>query len=227
MMKLIAYILLTLFLSVVRLQAQADLDPPVAPVLELVSVDHLTGNVEISWSRSPSPDVSGYVVYLYKNNEGYELDTIYNPAATSYLRTGSGSGYYSESFVVAALDTAENISPLSNMLSTVYASVQIDTCNKRVEVSWNSYSSVPKEVTEYWIYYSVNAGSFADSMKVGPEHDNSDIGKFYCRCTLLLFRKGFSFRRIILRLKQNMSSDKDAETSGMDKCRLCKSSNRS
>ena len=112
MMKLIAYILLTLFLSVVRLQAQADLDPPVAPVLELVSVDHLTGNVEISWSLSPSPDVSGYVIYLYKNNEGYELDTIYNPAATSYLRTGSGSGYYSESFVVAALDTAGNISPL-------------------------------------------------------------------------------------------------------------------
>lgn len=189
MMKLIAYIVLILFLSVVRLQAQADLDPPVAPVLELVSVDRLSGNVEISWSLSPSPDVSGYVVYLYKNNEGYELDTIYNPGATSYLRTGSGSGYYSESFVVAALDTAENISPLSNMLSTIYASVQIDTCYKRLEVSWNSYSSVPKEVTEYWIYYSVNGGNFNDSVKVRSEITDLTLEDFIVDAQYCFFVK--------------------------------------
>ena len=161
-----------------RLCGQADLDPPVPPVLQLVSVDQATGNVEITWSVSPSQDVTGYVVYLYFNNEGHELDTIYNPAATNYLRTNSGSVYYSESFVVAALDTAGNISPLSNMLSTVYTSVLIDTCNKRVEVSWNSYSPVPIEVTGYSLYYSVNGGSFTDSITAGPGITNLGLDNF-------------------------------------------------
>jgi len=175
----IRYIALFLiFLCSVRLQGQEDLDPPAPPVLQLVSVDQATGNVEVSWSLSPSADVTGYVIYLYLNNEGYELDTIYNPAATSYLRTNSGSVYYSESFVVAALDTAGNISPLSNMLSTIYASVLIDTCNKRVEVNWNSYSPVPKEVTGYCMYYSVDGGNFADSINAGPGITNLGLDNF-------------------------------------------------
>ncbi len=80
----ISYIaLLLLVLCSLRLPGQTDLDPPVAPVLDLVSVDQSTGNVEISWSPSPSPDVIGYVVYIYKDNEGFEPDTIYGPSATN------------------------------------------------------------------------------------------------------------------------------------------------
>jgi hypothetical protein len=108
----IGFILQILFAF--KVTAQTDTDPPAAPVLKLVYVDPSTGNVRLSWSASPSPDVSGYVVYLFQNHEGYALDTIYDPGATIYVRSGSGSAYFSESFVVAALDTAGNISPLSN-----------------------------------------------------------------------------------------------------------------
>lgn len=161
-----------------EIYGQEDKDPPIAPNLTLVTVNQATGNVELSWSVSPSPDVSGYVIYLFQNGEGYELDTIFNPAATSYLRTGSGSGYYSESFVVSALDTAGNISPLSNMLSTIYASARVDTCNKKMGISWTGYLSAPKEVTGYSIYYSVNGGSFSDPIKTGPGISNIDIEDF-------------------------------------------------
>jgi gliding motility-associated-like protein len=189
-------ILLLLLISVCRAHGQADEDPPVSPVLNLVSVDLATGNVEISWSLSPSPDVSGYVVYLYKDNEGYELDTLYNPAATSYLRTGSGSVYYSESFVVAALDTAGNISPLSNELSTIYTTASIDTCNKSIEVKWNSYSSFPKQVLSYSLSYSVDGGSFTEAGQAAPEKTNFVIDDFivnaqYCFIVKAVFSGGF------------------------------------
>ncbi len=176
---LIRYITL-LFVLLISLETngQEDKDPPIAPNLRLVSVNQVTGNVEISWSVSPSPDVSGYVIYLYQNGEGYELDTIFNPAATSYLRTGSGSGYYSESFVVSALDTAGNISPLSNMLSTIFTSVQIDTCNKKMEIKWNKYLSVPEVVTEYLVYYSVNGGSYSDPVRTEPGISSLGIEDF-------------------------------------------------
>ncbi|MCU0454716.1 MAG: gliding motility-associated C-terminal domain-containing protein [Bacteroidales bacterium] len=155
-------ILLISALSVIN--AQEDTDPPLPPVLDLVSVDMLSGNVEISWSPSPSPDVSGYVIYLYRDNEGYELDTIYDPAAGTWIRTGSGSAYYSESFVVSALDTAGNISPLSNMLSTIHSSVEIDTCDRRLDVKWTGYAPAQGAVESYRIFYSVNGGSFDNTL---------------------------------------------------------------
>jgi gliding motility-associated-like protein len=159
---------LLMVLTVFRITGQVDDQRPESPVLDLVNVDGPTGNVEISWSPSPSPDVAGYVIYLYKNNLGYELDTIYDPAVRSYLRTGSGSGYYSESFVVTAIDSAGNISPLSNPLSTIYSTASIDTCNKLIEVKWNSYTSIPKQVTNYSLLYSVNGGSFTEIEQAAP-----------------------------------------------------------
>jgi hypothetical protein len=158
--------------------AQVDLDPPASPVLDLVSVDHLTGNVEISWTKSTSSDVSGYVIYLFKNGEGYELDTIDNPAADSYLYRESGSSYYSESFVVAALDTAGNISPLSNELNTIHTAAQIDTCNKRITVSWNSYSSVPRVVLGYSLYCSINGGTLTEASQATPDKTTIIINDF-------------------------------------------------
>lgn len=176
---------LLLFIFCLKLKAQRDSEPPEPPVLNLVNVDYTTGNVEISWFPSPSADVSGYVIYLFKNNEGYALDTLYNPSATTYLRTGSGASYYSESFVVAAIDTAGNISPLSNNLSTIYASADLDTCNKRLEISWNSYLGVPNAVQSYSVFYSKNGSSFTEAGNVDPDKDsllmqNFDVNTEYC-----------------------------------------------
>jgi gliding motility-associated-like protein len=173
-----SHIAIILMVSAIRMYAQVDLDPPASPVLDLVSVDHLTGNVEMTWTKSTSSDVSGYVIYLYKNGEGYELDTIYNPAAVSYIYSGSGSNYYSESFVVAALDTAGNISPLSNELSTIHTVAQIDTCNKRITVSWNRYSSVPRVVLGYSLYCSVNGGALTDAAQATPDKTSITIDDF-------------------------------------------------
>ncbi len=105
------------------------------------------------------------------------------------LRIGSGSVYYSESFIVKALDTAGNVSLQSNVLSTIYVSVQIDTCNKRVEIAWNSYSSVPKEVMDYRVYYSVNGGSSTDSIMTGPGTTNLVLEDFIVDAQYCFFVK--------------------------------------
>ena len=155
-------------LCILSVQGQVKEDVPEPPVLNIVSVDHATGNVEISWSLSPSPDVSAYVVYLYTKSGSTPLDTIWDPAATSYLRTGSGSGYYSESFKVAAYNSIKKISPLSNHLSTIFVAAKIDTCNKRITVNWNKYSSAPKEVLNYSLFYSVDGAGFTEADQAPP-----------------------------------------------------------
>ena len=185
-MRIFRYILFSI-LTVNSLVSAGQVDSirPAPPVLSLVTVNRITGNVEISWLASTSPDISGYVVYLYRNNEGYVLDTLHNPLPTSYIRTGSGASFYSESFVVAALDTAGNISPLSNALNTIYTEAEIDTCNTRLGITWNSYPSDPVRVMDYSVFYSVGGGSFSEAARTAPDKtslliDDFDTDVQYC-----------------------------------------------
>lgn len=143
-----------------KVAGQADEDPPESPKFTLVTIDPANSQTLMTWISSPSPDVAGYVVYLYKDGEGYAIDTIFNPNATSYSARRPGTSYYSESYVVAAIDFAGNISPLSNELSTIYVNPQTDTCNNRINLKWNPYPSIPSEVTGYDILVSVNSGAY-------------------------------------------------------------------
>ncbi len=164
-MRIKSFYIIIFFLSsfVVEAMGQPDIDPPLSPVLDLVTVNQLTGYAEISWTASSSPDVTGYVIYEYINDEGYSLDTIYNPLITNYTHTNLKPSEFSVSYVVAAIDTADNISPLSNFLNTIFLTASLDTCNKNIGLEWNSYPSYPRLVNSYTILYSVNEGDYSEA----------------------------------------------------------------
>jgi gliding motility-associated-like protein len=142
------------------LSAQNDNQPPTAPVLTLVSVQPETGYTDLHWTPGGSPDVAGYVLYSYNNGEGYAFDTIWDPSATTYTSTGSASAYYTVSYVIAAIDSSYNVSPLSNGINTIFAVSGIDTCRKIIEVSWNNYPDFPNQVSGYKILSSINGNAF-------------------------------------------------------------------
>jgi gliding motility-associated-like protein len=141
-------------------KGQNDETPPVTPIFILVTLNPTTGNAEMTWSPSPSSDVAGYVVYLYKNGEGYAIDTIYDRNATSFSTPRPFTKYFSESFVVSAIDSSGNISPLSNELQTIHSEALADTCSKKIMISWNKYLSFPVKVIGYDVYASVNGGTY-------------------------------------------------------------------
>ena len=143
----------------IKVAGQVDEDPPESPKFTLVTINPANGKAEMNWILSPSPDVAGYIIYLYKDGEGYAIDTIYDPHITSYSAGRPGTSYFSESYVVAAIDYSGNTSPLSNELRTIYVSPLTDTCNNRINLKWNSYPSLPSEVTGYDIFVSVNSGT--------------------------------------------------------------------
>lgn len=161
-----------------RAYCQPDTDPPASPLFYLLSVQPESGRTELNWLKSTSPDVAGYVIYYYKNGEGYAFDTVFNPNAVSYLHTGSFASSRIESYVVAALDGAGNVSPLSNVLNTMFLDVIMDTCNKTMEISWNSYPSVPKAVLEYKILVSENGGVFSETGQTSPSVNKFTIHNF-------------------------------------------------
>jgi len=182
--------------SIIR--GQTDTIPPKSPVLDLVSVDYLPEDVNLSWSLSPSPDVIGYIVYLFKDNAGYSIDTINDPLSTSYIFSASGSSFYSESFVIAAFDSG-NISPLSNPLTTIFTEAELDSCNRKINITWNSYTDYPKKVLSYTILLSVDGGEFVKAGETDAETTSFTLKDFqtnrqYCILVNASLDGGFTSR---------------------------------
>jgi gliding motility-associated-like protein len=179
-MKTIERFIILLLISPLSLPSwgQTDIDPPVSPSFNLVSVQPSTGRTELHWSKSPSPDAAGYVLYNFRNNEGFAFDTIRDPDITDYIYYGAFAGDRMESYVIAAIDTAGNISPLSNELHTIFTTAQIDTCNKKINLAWNSYASVPKSVTAYTILASENGGPYTPAGTAAPGTTSYSTGTF-------------------------------------------------
>lgn len=170
--------IILLVLTSIPIKGQSDEDPPVSPVFTFVTINQTTGNTEMTWSLSPSSDVAGYVVYLYHDDEGYAIDTIFNPSATNYSVLRPGTNRYPESYVIAAIDYSGNISPLSNELKTIYTESQVDSCNKKIKISWNKYLSEPVKVSGYDVYASVNAGTWYLAGHTSNESTSFELDDF-------------------------------------------------
>jgi len=159
-------------------QVNCITDPPSPPVLTFVSVQPETGKTEIKWRLSTSPDIAAYILYSYTNGDGMAFDTLWDPTATSYTLSGTVTKYKSVSYVVTAMRLPRCTSIFSNVLNTVFAEADIDTCNKKIQVSWNSYSSFPEKVTDYSILMSVNGSAFSEAARAEAGENHFSFNDF-------------------------------------------------
>ncbi len=136
---------------------------PIPPVLKNVSVQPETGKTDLNWTSSPSVDIAAYIVYSYTNGDGIPIDTLWNPAAIRYTISNTASRYSSVSYVVTAMRIPPCISTFSNVINTIFAKAVIDTCENKITVSWNSYTSVPSAVLNYSVLVSLNGGTYTES----------------------------------------------------------------
>ncbi|MDQ1332093.1 MAG: hypothetical protein QG576_127, partial [Bacteroidota bacterium] len=192
-LKIIHIFSLIFTLSVFQLNGQVDTLLPVTPELKLVSINQFTGNVEISWSLSPSADVAGYIFYYYHYDPGFPgggysadpIDTLWDPTAANHSLLRPFISYFSESYVIAAIDSSKNISPYSkNALPTIFAKSQVDTCEQKMEIRWNRYPSTPDPVLYYSVLLSIDGGSFTELARVPADtsfiiDDFASVGQ-YC-----------------------------------------------
>ena len=149
-------------------QIDCRTDPPLPPILTSVSVQPETGNTKFTWTLSTSTNIAAYVLYSFKGIDAIPIDTL-DPSATSYISYSTATKYFSVSYVVAAMRLPRCTSIFSDTLSTIFAEASIDTCNKKIVVSWNSYTSYQKKVTDYSILVSVDEVNLPDTAKAGSE----------------------------------------------------------
>ena len=167
----------------INVLSQTNCETPLPPELTLVSVQPETGFTELDWTFSPSTDIAAYVLYRNENGIWMPFDTLWNPSASSYKYT-TVFKYFSASFVVAAFrlpiipGMVGCISPLSNELNTIFVKSTIDTCNKKITVSWNSYPSSPIKVSGYSILLSVNGGTYNEVAQLTSDLNNYTLNDF-------------------------------------------------
>lgn len=185
MKKFISYsiIIITSFLSgSVFGQVECVTDPPLPPVLTSVSVQPETGNTMFTWTLSPSTGIAAYILYSYKNGDGMPIDTIWDPAATSYTLSNTATKYFSVAYVVASMRLPRCTSIFSNVLNSIFEVAAIDTCLNKIRVSWNSYQSVPAipsiKLTGYSVLLSVNDGPFTISGNVSASETSYTLSDF-------------------------------------------------
>jgi gliding motility-associated-like protein len=127
---------------------------------------------------SPSPDIAAYILYSYKNGDGMPIDTVWDPAATNYTLSSTVTKYFSVSYVVAAMRLPRCTSIFSNVLNSIFEVVSIDTCMKKIVVSWNSYPSLPEKVTGYSVLLSVNGGNYTETGTVSAGDTSFTLNDF-------------------------------------------------
>jgi gliding motility-associated-like protein len=155
---------------------------PLPPVLTLVSVQPETGYTDFRWTLSPSSNVAAYLIYAYHNESGIPrgdiIDTIWDATSTSFTYKSTVSTYYTVSFVISSFRTPNCTSSFSNVINTIYASASLDTCNKRIKISWNSYPSSPKRVVSYTILAGVNGNPLNSIADVQPDQTSYILNDF-------------------------------------------------
>lgn len=142
--------------------------PPLPPVLRSVSVQPETGNTVFTWTSSPSSGIAAYILYSYRNGDATAIDTIRDPAATTYILSSTATKYFSVSYVIASMRLPRCTSIFSNVLNTVFNQAVIDTCLKKITINWNSYSSSPLRVTDYSVLMSVNGSAYNEIQRILP-----------------------------------------------------------
>jgi gliding motility-associated-like protein len=164
--------------------SQINCTVPLPPLFSNVSVQPETGYTDLSWELSQSTDIAAYILYTYENGNGMAFDTLWDPTVTHYTVTNTAPKYLSTSYVVAAfrLPIISGMdgcpSPLSNVLNTIFTEASIDTCNRKITISWNKYISYPKEVTDYSVLMSVNGGAFTEAAKVSADKNSYIMNDF-------------------------------------------------
>ncbi|MEX1000866.1 MAG: gliding motility-associated C-terminal domain-containing protein [Crocinitomicaceae bacterium] len=145
-----------------------DIINPHIPILNWVSIDTVTDNVDLSWNVNPAPDTYGYVIYGLIGGFWMPIDTAWGINTTNYSYTSTNSMNEPESFRITAFDSCMTgaspptyqTSALSNPHTTIYLTDEYDICEKNITLNWTPYMGWTEGIDRYEIIASVGGSNY-------------------------------------------------------------------
>jgi gliding motility-associated-like protein len=120
---------------------------PFTPIIQNITIDTLTGNVNINWNINPARDTYGYVIYK-QNTAGFlvEIDTVWGRLNTNYNyveNTSQGSLSYSiaafDSCYTQTIPATFQTSAKSSVHTSSFLNGTYNPCLSAVSLSWTNY----------------------------------------------------------------------------------------
>ena len=122
--------------------------------IKQVSVEN--GLAEIMWYPSENKEVSTYIIYKSTPLGTIPIDTVYD--VFSYTDPFSDVNNKSESYFVIGLNDCGANSSFDLPHTSVFATFEVDPCERSIIVNWNAYSSWENSVREQILWLSIDNG---------------------------------------------------------------------
>lgn len=127
--------------------------------IDTVSIFLSSGKTILSWSKSPSPDVEGYWIYMETDpNVTFwsPIDTVYGASNTTYINNNSSASGHSEFYKVAPFDSCQNRGIISEYHGTIYAFPYFDDCLASIRLEWSHYKGWTDSISQYKVYCRID-----------------------------------------------------------------------
>lgn len=154
---------------------------PESSPLRFVSVnaDH---SVEVSWTLSPSPETTGYIISRQNASGTTVLDTVFS--GNTFIDLTPEPDIQPETYFVTAIDQCGNAALVPPPHQTIFLEAgATDPCNQSMELSWTTYRGWNEGVARYEVWVSANGGAYnLDGTTQNPSYTflNARDGDIYC-----------------------------------------------
>lgn len=132
-----------------------DIFPPIPVPLDSVSVNQTSQKVVVGWSKNPSPDLNGYLVFKQVGGNNVQIS---NQKGEGYTDIKSNPQFGALSYSYNSYDSCTNINTISEPHVTIFLSRNFDFCQRQISLNWTPY--VGWNTEKYYIYQSTNAGAY-------------------------------------------------------------------
>jgi hypothetical protein len=135
-----------------------DTKGPSQTSLDTVSIDPLTGAVQISWLPDSSLDTQGYVIYQFNGISYDSIGAVSGINTLSFINALTNSSNSPETYTVAAFDSCKNLGPLAVNHTTIWLQSEVKKCEAVAEIEWTSYQNMSGGVQRYEIWIRDQSG---------------------------------------------------------------------
>lgn len=134
-----------------------DLMGPDVPLIETISINPLTGDLEIFWYPSSAPDTDYYLIQSVSGSNYINVGQVNVGEATYFSKTYQAQ--QSANLVVIAFDNCENDNSYNFINQTMFLQSEYDLCRREISLEWNAYTGWLSGVSEYRIHRSTNSSA--------------------------------------------------------------------
>lgn len=153
----------------------SDIINPYIPILHWVTIDTVSGFVEMCWTPNAAPDTYGYEIYGLISGFWTPIDTVWGINTTCYTHVLHSADIAPASYRITAFDSCltnavpatYQTSALSPQHTTVFSQTAYDICEKDITIDWTPYGGWVDGVDHYDVIASVGASPYDIIATVG------------------------------------------------------------